>query len=195
MCDVFTPTVCEKFFHSICVVTPAPRLQLQAVALLTRMAGHQPWWGNFLSNVLINLYSSSSAHIFPQDRYGLNLAILNRYFRVFETNIPFLISRVFVLLTLLGRKSLIAGVNRSSVIDAMVRTLGKLLAPLSNPQASDSNHLDTTLIGWVLLFLSVCLDTTSIPFSGLEGNGEKGKSTFTYFDEKGGSIIVLRFIE
>ncbi|XP_026296613.1 baculoviral IAP repeat-containing protein 6 isoform X3 [Apis mellifera] len=150
ICDVFTPTVCEKFFHSICVVTPAPRLQLQAVALLTRMAGHQPWWGNFLSNVLVNLYSSSSTHIFPQDR-------------------------VFILLTLLGRKSLIAGVNRSSVIDAMVRTLGKLLAPLSNPQASDINHLDITLIGWVLLFLSVCLDTIAIPSTCLEENNEKNR--------------------
>ncbi|XP_076283788.1 BIR repeat containing ubiquitin-conjugating enzyme isoform X2 [Lasioglossum baleicum] len=148
ICDVFTPTVCEQFFHSICVVTPAPRLQLYAVALLARMAGHQPWWGNCLSNTLINLYSSSSTHIFPQDR-------------------------VFILLTYLGRKSLIAGVNRSSVIDAMVRTLGKLLAPLSAPQ--NANRLDITLIGWVLLFLSVCLDTVAIPSPSLEGNGEKSK--------------------
>nr|XP_033324348.1 baculoviral IAP repeat-containing protein 6 [Megalopta genalis] len=150
ICDVFTPTVCEKFFHSICVVTPAPRLQLYAVALLARMAGHQPWWGNFLSNTLINLYSSSSTHIFPQDR-------------------------VFILLTYLGRKLLIAGVNRSSVIDAMVRTLGKLLAPLSTPPASSANRLDITLIGWVLLFLSVCLDTVAIPPPCSEGNGEKNK--------------------
>ncbi|XP_076164518.1 BIR repeat containing ubiquitin-conjugating enzyme isoform X2 [Ptiloglossa arizonensis] len=150
ICDVFTPTVCEKFFHSICVVTPAPRLQLHAVALLARMAGHQPWWGNFLSNTLINLYSSSSTHIFPQDR-------------------------VFILLTFLGRKSLIAGVNRSSVIDAMVHTLGKLLAPLSNAQTSSANRLDVTLIGWVLLFLSVCLDTVAIPPPCLEGNNEKSR--------------------
>ncbi|XP_076667240.1 BIR repeat containing ubiquitin-conjugating enzyme isoform X2 [Andrena cerasifolii] len=148
ICDVFTPAVCEKLFHSICVVTPAPRLQLYAVALLARMAGHQPWWGNFLSNTLINLYSSSSTHIFPQDR-------------------------VFILLTFLGRKSLIAGVNRSSMIDAMVRTLGKLLAPLSNAQTSSTNRLDVTLIGWVLLFLSVCLDTIAIPPPSLEANSEK----------------------
>ncbi|XP_076225750.1 BIR repeat containing ubiquitin-conjugating enzyme isoform X2 [Nomia melanderi] len=150
ICDVFTPAVCEKFFHSICVVTPAPRLQLHAVALLARMAGHQPWWGNFLSNLLINLYSSSSTHIFPQDR-------------------------VFILLTFLGRKSLIAGVNRSSVIDAMVRTLGKLLAPLSNVQSSNTNRLDITLIGWVLLFLSVCLDTVAVPPPCSEGSSEKNK--------------------
>ncbi|XP_067212436.1 baculoviral IAP repeat-containing protein 6 isoform X3 [Linepithema humile] len=145
--EVFTPTICEKFFHSICVVTPAPRLQLHAAALLAGMAGHQPWWGNFLSNTLINLYSSSSSHIFPQDR-------------------------VFILLTFLGRKSLIAGGNKSSVIEAMVRTLSKLLAPLTNAQPSESSRLDITLIGWVLLFLSVCLDTITPP-SCFEDNHEK----------------------
>ncbi|KAL0100417.1 hypothetical protein PUN28_019635 [Cardiocondyla obscurior] len=144
--EVFTPAICEKFFHSICVVTPAPRLQLHAAALLAGMAGHQPWWGNFLANTLINLYSSASTHIFPQDR-------------------------VFILLTFLGRKSLIAGGNKSSVIEAMVRTLGKLLAPLTNAP-SNSSRLDITLIGWVLLFLSVCLDTIAPP-PCFEDNHEK----------------------
>lgn len=66
--DSFTPIVCEKLFNSICVMTPAPHMQLYTVALLAKMAGHQPWWGNFLANALINLYSASSTHIFPQDR-------------------------------------------------------------------------------------------------------------------------------
>lgn len=87
------------------------------------------------------------------------------------------------MLTFLGRKSLIAGVNRSSVIDAMVHTLGKLLAPLSNAQTSSANRLDVTLIGWVLLFLSVCLDTVAIPPPCLEGNNEKSR-------EQGSSCIL-----
>lgn len=62
----------------------------------------------------------------------------------------------------------------------MVRTLGKLLAPLSNPQASDINHLDITLIGWVLLFLSVCLDTIAIPSTCLEENSEKNREQGIY---------------
>lgn len=62
----------------------------------------------------------------------------------------------------------------------MVRTLGKLLAPLSNPQASDINHLDITLIGWVLLFLSVCLDTIAIPSTCLEENNEKNREQGIY---------------
>ncbi|XP_046485616.1 baculoviral IAP repeat-containing protein 6 isoform X2 [Neodiprion pinetum] len=150
LCDVFTPSICDKFFHSICVVTAAPRLQLYAVALLARVAGHQPWWGDFLANTLINLYSASCTHIFPQDR-------------------------VFILLTFLGRKSLIAGANKSSVIDAMVRTLGRLLAPLSYAQGLNTSRLDTTLIGWVLLFLSVCLDTTVTQPVAQEENNEKYK--------------------
>lgn len=86
-----------------------------------------------------------------------------------------MIIRVFILLTFLGRKSLIAGVNKSSVIDAMVRTLGKLLSPLSNNQSDNSNGLDSTLIGWVLLFLSVCLDTTAAHSAPIEENQDKNK--------------------
>lgn len=84
----------------------------------------------------------------------------------------FFVFRVFILLTFLGRKSLIAGGSKSSVIEAMVRTLGKLLEPLTNARPSDSNRLDITLIGWVLLFLSVCLDTIAPP-PCLEDNHEK----------------------
>ncbi|KAL7288200.1 hypothetical protein TKK_0017750 [Trichogramma kaykai] len=148
--DAFTPSVCEQLFNSICVMTPAPHLQLYVVALLAKAAGHKDWWGQFLANTLVNLYSVSSIHIFPQDR-------------------------VFILLTFLGRKSLITCNNKSLVIDAMVSTLGKLLTPLSSTQPNGSNRLDSSLIGWVLLFLSVCLDTTAIHSSPAEENQDKMK--------------------
>ena len=79
------------------------------------------------------------------------------------------------MLTFLGRKSLIAANNKSTVVDAMVRTLGKLLAPLSIGQSDNSNRLDTSLIGWVLLFLSVCLDTTATHSCSLEDGHDKNK--------------------
>lgn len=82
---------------------------------------------------------------------------------------------MFILLTFLGRKSLIAGANKSSVVDAMVRTLGRLLSPLSNDQFQSSARLDTTLIGWVLLFLSVCLDTTAAQCTCTDENSDKSK--------------------
>ena len=89
--------------------------------------------------------------------------------------------RVFILLTFLGRKSLLAGANKSSVIDAMVRVLGRLLGPISTGQIDNSSRLDTTLIGWVLLFLSVCLDTTATHSSSLEENHDKPKDQGTIF--------------
>lgn len=57
----------------------------------------------------------------------------------------------------------------------MVRTLGKLLSPLTNEQPSNSNRLDVILVGWVLLFLSSCLDTTAITPPYVEDNHEKNK--------------------
>lgn len=68
-----------------------------------------------------------------------------------------------------------AGANKFSVIDAMICTLGKLLTPLTNGQPSNSNRPDVILIGWVLLFLSVCLDTASISLPCVEDNQEKNK--------------------
>lgn len=68
-----------------------------------------------------------------------------------------------------------AGANKSSVIDSMVRTLGKLLSPLTSGQPTNSYRLDVILIGWVLLFLSVCLDTTTIQPPCVEDNQEKSK--------------------
>lgn len=62
----------------------------------------------------------------------------------------------------------------------MVRTLGRLLTPLSTGQTGNSCRLDTTLIGWVLLFLSVCLDTTATHPASLEDNHDKSKEQGTY---------------
>lgn len=98
---------------------------------------------------------------------------------------PIMIFRVFILLTFLGRKSLLAAANKSSVIDAMVCTLGRLLAPLSSSQTDNSSRLDITLVGWVLLFLSVCLDTTAMHPASSEENHDKNKEQGT----RGKSII------
>ena len=79
------------------------------------------------------------------------------------------------MLTYLGRRSISMGNCRSIVIDSILKTLAKLLAPIS-PRYHDSNGAginssgvesgssnlcaksDLQLITWLLLFLSVCLD-------------------------------------
>jgi len=82
---------------------------------------------------------------------------------------------IFFLLTYLGRRSIAMGACRSIVIDAVLKTLVKLLAPISphykyqseqpstSANAADRNAAmgttsDLQLITWLLLFLSVCLD-------------------------------------
>lgn len=68
--------------------------------------------------------------------------------------------RVFILLTYLGRKSLGGGATRCSVLDSVLGTLTRLLSPLTTHQAGFLRaEMDLSLIGWILLFLSVCLDT------------------------------------
>lgn len=67
---------------------------------------------------------------------------------------------MFILLTYLGRKSLGGGATRCSVLDSVLGTLTTLLSPLTTHQAGFLRaEMDLSLIGWILLFLSVCLDT------------------------------------
>lgn len=87
------------------------------------------------------------------------------------------------MLTYLGRRSIAMGTCRSIVIDAILKSLAKLLAPISskvqgkgfgfpaNAAESGSSSVgssdnlwtktDLQLISWLLLFLSVCLDDCS----------------------------------
>lgn len=66
--------------------------------------------------------------------------------------------RVFILLSYLGRKSLMAGA-KNCVLESVMRALGQLVKPLTeNCGGFLRAQLDLSLIGWLLLFLSSCLD-------------------------------------
>lgn len=77
----------------------------------------------------------------------------------------FFISRVFALLTFLGQKSVGSG-RGSQVIDAILRALSAQLhgsaAPVPDPVwpswTTGGPHVDTHLVSWLLLYLSLCLD-------------------------------------
>ncbi|XP_058461839.1 baculoviral IAP repeat-containing protein 6 isoform X2 [Malaya genurostris] len=118
------------------VINGDTHIQLATCSMLVRMCCFQPWWGEFLADKFLKLYSSQNSRIFPQDR-------------------------VFFLLTYLGRKSISMGSCRSIVIDAILKSLATLLAPLSQNSTNGLNiwcNTDLNLLGWILLFLSVCLD-------------------------------------
>ena len=63
----FTPPVAESLFRHVCV-NGTRRMQLHAGVLLVRMCGNQPWWGDFLGNVLQDYFASEQPDVFPQDR-------------------------------------------------------------------------------------------------------------------------------
>uniref|UniRef100_T1IPT5 Dual E2 ubiquitin-conjugating enzyme/E3 ubiquitin-protein ligase BIRC6 n=1 Tax=Strigamia maritima TaxID=126957 RepID=T1IPT5_STRMM len=128
----FHQTTCETLFKFLCV-NGTHRMQLASSALLVRMCGLQPWWGDFVARMLVGLYNSEQSLLFPQDR-------------------------VFILLTYFGQKSLNNG-SGNSVVESIVSLLEHLLLPLVKRRTEFVRGiLDLPLIGWVLLFLSVCLD-------------------------------------
>nr|XP_014092668.2 baculoviral IAP repeat-containing protein 6 isoform X3 [Bactrocera oleae] len=154
--QLFTMDVANMLFNSLVVYGDA-HIQLATCSLLVRMCCFQSWWGDFLADIFCNLFSSQNSKIFPQDR-------------------------IFFLLTYLGRRSIAMGTCRSIVIDAVLKTLAKLLAPIS-PRYQESqatatriddtddsggassgglwSKSDLQLITWLLLFLSVCLDDSN----------------------------------
>ena len=84
---------------------------------------------------------------------------------------------MFILVTYLGKRSLLGGAPRRSVLEAVFAALVRLLSPLIN---SESSYLraktDLSLIGWLLLFLSACLDTPTSNVH-LTSNGENEAQT------------------
>ncbi|XP_067616443.1 baculoviral IAP repeat-containing protein 6 isoform X2 [Eurosta solidaginis] len=153
--QLFTMDVANTLFNSFVVYGDA-HIQLATCSLLVRMCCFQSWWGDFLADIFCNLFSSQNSKIFPQDR-------------------------IFFLLTYLGRRSIAMGTCRSIVIDAVLKTLAKLLTPIS-PRYQESqaaatriddsdggdgsgsglwSKSDLQLITWLLLFLSVCLDDSN----------------------------------
>lgn len=166
----FNVTTAKALFNSLVVYGDA-QLQLATCSLLVRMCCFQPWWGDFLADTFCSLFSAQNCKAFPQDRYVKSYSPSKLY----ELMIFHLFHRIFFLLTYLGRRSIAMGACRSIVIDAVLKTLVKLLAPISphykfqseQPSTSASaaersaamgSTSDLQLITWLLLFLSVCLD-------------------------------------
>lgn len=135
----FDLETCNLLFKTL-VINGDSYIQLSTCSLLVRMCCFQPWWGEFFSNIFTSLFSSQNCEIFPQNR-------------------------VFFLLTYLGRKSIgMGGTCRTTVFDAILKTIAQLLAPLStnfDNRLGVWRNTDLILLSWLLLFLSVCLDDSS----------------------------------
>lgn len=132
MSNTIDRQTCQQLFQGLCVAQ-APRLQMLTATLLVRTCGKQMYWGEFIADTLAQMFSSSYTTLFPQDR-------------------------VFVLLAYLGKKS----TERSVVLDATLRILAEVLTSLNRPQGTLLGvSTDLSLLGWILLYLSLQLDNTN----------------------------------
>ncbi|XP_076848185.1 LOW QUALITY PROTEIN: dual E2 ubiquitin-conjugating enzyme/E3 ubiquitin-protein ligase BIRC6 [Brachyhypopomus gauderio] len=130
--STFHAQACEELFKQLCI-SGTPKIRLHAGLLLVQLCGTEPWWGQFLSNVLQELYNSEQLLIFPQDR-------------------------VFMLLSCIGQRSL----SNSGVLEGLLNLLHSLLSPLQQPSGSlhrrTEGVLDIPMISWVVMLVSRLLD-------------------------------------
>lgn len=155
--NFFDLNTCNLMFKTL-VINGDSHIRIATCSMLVKMCSYsiKPWWGNFFADTFSALFSSQNVEIFPQDR-------------------------VFILLTYLGRKSIQIGTG-SVVIDAILKTIANLLAPISSNYENRLGiwrNTDLTLLSWLLLFLSVCLDD----------NGEKKENSNPRWDFMSGDMV------
>ncbi|KAG5670331.1 hypothetical protein PVAND_000606 [Polypedilum vanderplanki] len=159
--NFFDLNICNLMFKTL-VINGDSHIRIATCSMLVKMCSYtlKPWWGTFFSDIFTTLFSSQNIEIFPQDR-------------------------VFILLTYLGKKSIQSATCRTIVIDSILKTVATLLAPLSNNYESRLGiwrNTDLTLLSWLLLFLSVCLDD----------NNEKKDNLNPRWDFMSGDIVKAR---
>ncbi|KAL1493780.1 hypothetical protein ABEB36_009469 [Hypothenemus hampei] len=127
-CANVNKDLCIQLFEGLCVAQPS-RLQLLAAVFLEKACGTESFWGNFLSDTLVTLFSTSCTLVFPQDR-------------------------LFILLIYLSRKS----PERSTVIDAALRAVYNTLKPIEQGKPFLlAVNVDLSLLSWLLMYLSLQL--------------------------------------
>ncbi|XP_069708566.1 baculoviral IAP repeat-containing protein 6 isoform X7 [Phaenicophaeus curvirostris] len=129
--STFHAQACEELFKHLCI-SGTPKIRLYTGLLLVQLCGGERWWGQFLSNVLQELYNSEQLLIFPQDR-------------------------VFMLLSCIGQRSL----SNSGVLESLLNLLDNLLSPLQPHlpvHRRTEGVLDIPMISWVVMLVSRLLD-------------------------------------
>uniref|UniRef100_A0A4W5N9T3 Baculoviral IAP repeat containing 6 n=1 Tax=Hucho hucho TaxID=62062 RepID=A0A4W5N9T3_9TELE len=156
--STFHAHACEELFKHLCI-SGTPKIRLHAGLLLVQLCGGERWWGQFLSNVLQELYNSEQLLIFPQDR-------------------------VFMLLSCIGQRSL----SNSGVLEGLLNLLDSLLSPLQQPRLATQRRtegvLDVPMISWVVMLVSRLLDyVASVEDEASAGKkhqgGKERERTFT----------------
>jgi hypothetical protein len=61
-------TLCKSLFRNLCVNGWSGRQQVGISGLLMSLFGGQPWWGEFLADTMVRLFSGQNMEPFPQER-------------------------------------------------------------------------------------------------------------------------------
>lgn len=97
---------------------------------------------------------------------------------------------MFILLVYLGQKSLLSWQN-SHVLESALELLVDVLSPVENTKGFLSSKLDMTLLGWIVMYLCLCLDgvNCTLATDGLNSTGGKKEK-----DGKDGELSFYKYI-
>lgn len=84
--------------------------------------------------------------------------------------------RLFVLLSALGQRSVRSGQFVESILQLVSRQLSVLIQPITVSAQGSVAALDTTLLSWLLLFISRCLDGIAPPSRYVSDKDGKSRS-------------------
>ena len=158
-----TEDECRLLFSSLCV-HGVLRVQARACALLLRLCGSQPWWGEMVVSTASDLFSPQQNTSFNKKRWGG--VYISLYSSDFLSLSPSSLSRVLLQLSALCQRSS----HHSSVITSLLHTLSSLLPPSPTPTADPQLH-------WLLLLLSHSL--SSLHSSHHHNHNNKDPHLFT----------------
>lgn len=81
---------------------------------------------------------------------------------------------MFVLLSYLGRKSILSGSNQNCIIEHILKVLLKELLPLAdtNAQGFIRGKLDLPLLSWLLMFFLQCVEVLPLPRTTSSDDGD-----------------------
>ncbi|KAK3718781.1 hypothetical protein QZH41_014030 [Actinostola sp. cb2023] len=141
-CSLLTWDLCDVLFRNLCI-HGNPVLRVRVAALLLHTSGTQPWWGNFLAQVLQQFFSSSQHMVFPKER-------------------------VFVVLSVLAQQS----PDVALVLTSLLSLLDYVLSGTSKKGSIDIQEIDISLVGWIVLLLAHILNTCGVGKTQATASGE-----------------------
>lgn len=135
--DLFSLRACTEIFKNICCLAN-PRLRMQAACLLLSYCSSYSWWGQFLSNILVDSLGCCAS--------WLDIRELPK-------------EHIFSLLLVLGQRSLVVPQKAENVIASLLKVVESYLSPFNCDLKPDVNDNFLDLITWLFLYVTHLVET------------------------------------